>query len=383
MDSTNTTFTPGFSSPALLTESFTGTTLGSSPWVLGTSRVNTNLPFLTAQSGIDTPGNGALRLTTTAPQQAGFALYNQAIATSGGFTIEFDFASYGGSGADGITCFLAEGGSATPTQSGAPGGSLGYATSRYSSHPGLSGGYVAIGYDEFGGFSDPGNSAAGGPGQRPDSISLRGSAQNQYKYLTGTNTLPSSIDNPASNATRANSTRRTKIDLTASGSLSISIDLNGDQDYSDPGEQAIQNYNLVAANGPFPAPSNSASPPPTATKPTSTRSATSPSAPIPTCPSPAVALKSVASAASPTPKTSRASSSPPQVPSPSAAKPSTNSQSASSAIMHRVKIVSRSPDNPAPAAPLTASPGRSNPTQAPSPSAATAAKWPTKAPFKR
>jgi hypothetical protein len=251
MDSTNQTFTPVFSSPALLTESFTGTTLGSSSWVLGTSRVNTNIPFLTAQSGIDTPGNGALRLTTTAPQQAGFVLYNQAIATSGGFSIEFDFASYGGSGADGITFFLADG-SATPALSGAPGGSLGYATSRYSNHPGLSGGYVAIGYDEFGGFSDPGNSAVGGPGNRPDSISLRGSAQNQYKYLTGTNTLPGGIDNPASNATRTNSTRRTKIDLTATGSLSVSIDLNGDQDYSDPGELAIQNYNLVAANGPLP-----------------------------------------------------------------------------------------------------------------------------------
>jgi hypothetical protein len=248
MDST-TTFSPVFSS--LLTESFTGTTLGSSQWVLGTSRVNTNSPFLTAQSGLDTAGNGALRLTTTAPQQAGFALYNSPISTSGGLTIEFDLASYGGTGADGITFFLTDG-SSTPALSGAPGGSLGYATSRYSNHPGLSGGYLAIGYDEFGGFSDPGNSAIGGPGNRPDSIALRGSAQNQYKYLTGTSTLPGGIDNPASNATRTNSTRRTKIDLTSAGSLSVSIDLNGDQDYNDSGEAAIQNYNLVAANGPLP-----------------------------------------------------------------------------------------------------------------------------------
>jgi FG-GAP-like repeat len=250
MDSTTTSFTP-VSSSTFLTESFTGTTLGSRSWVLGTSRVNTNSPFLTAQSGLDTAGNGALRLTTTAPQQAGFALYNAPIATSGGLTIEFDLASYGGSGADGITFFLVDGSSA-PALSGAPGGSLGYATSRYSDHPGLSGGYLAIGYDEFGGFSDPGNSAPGGPGNRPDSIALRGSAQNQYKYLTGTSTLPGGIDNPAANANRTNSTRRTKIDLTATGNLSVSIDLNGDQDYNDSGEAAIQNYNLVAANGALP-----------------------------------------------------------------------------------------------------------------------------------
>jgi hypothetical protein len=248
MDST-TTFTPVFSSTTLLTESFTGTTLGSRSWVLGTSRVNTNSPFLTAQSGLDTAGNGALRLTTTAPQQAGFILYNAPISTSGGLTIEFDLAAYGGSGADGITFFLVDG-SATPALSGAPGGSLGYATTRYSDHPGLSGGYVAIGYDEFGGFSDPGNSAPGGPGNRPDSIAVRGSAQNQYKYLTGTTT--GGIDNPASNATRANSTRRTKIDITSAGNLSVSIDLNGDQDYSDPGEAAIQNYNLATTNGALP-----------------------------------------------------------------------------------------------------------------------------------
>jgi FG-GAP-like repeat len=251
MDSTNTALPLALSNPDLLSESFTGTTPDLRSWILGPSRFNTNLPILTAQSGIDTPGNGALRLTTSRSQQASFALYNQPIATSGGLSIEFDFASYGGSGADGITFFLADGNS-TPTLSGAPGGSLGYATSRYSDHPGLVGGYIGIGYDEFGGFSDPGNSAPGGPGNRPDSISLRGSAQNQYKYLTGTSTLPSSIDNPAPNANRTNSTRRTKIDLTASGSLSVSIDLNNDQDYSDPGELAIQNYSLIATNGPLP-----------------------------------------------------------------------------------------------------------------------------------
>jgi hypothetical protein len=249
---TTSSFTPVFSSPSLLTESFTGTTLGSSQWVLGTSRVNTNVPFLTAQSGLDTAGGGALRLTTTGRQQAGFAFYNAPLATSGGLTIEFDFASYGGNGADGITFFLVDASGGPLNLSGAPGGSLGYATSRYSNHPGISGGYVAIAYDEFGGFSDPGNSAVGGPGQRPDSIAVRGSAANQYKYLTGTNTLPGGIDNPAANATRDNSTRRTKIDITSGGNLSVSIDLNGDRDYNDPGEAAIQNYNLAAANGALP-----------------------------------------------------------------------------------------------------------------------------------
>ncbi len=229
--------------PVLLAESFIGTAFGSNQWVLGTSRFNRNLPILTASSGIDTPGSGALRLTGGIPQQAGFALYNRAVSTSEGLSITFDFASYGGTGGDGLSFFLVDG-TTTPSFSGAPGGSLGYATSRYSDHPGLAGAYVGIGFDEFGGFSDPENSAIGGPGSRPDSISVRGSAQNAYRYLTGSNSR--GIDS-------ANRTyHRTQIDLSAAGVLNVSIDLNGDLDFNDAGEAAIKDFNLVATNKALP-----------------------------------------------------------------------------------------------------------------------------------
>jgi hypothetical protein len=232
-------------STLLLAESFTGVAFTSNRWVVGTSRFNRNRPILTAAAGTDSPGNGALRLTSGAAQQAGFALYNSALATSRGLSVTFDFASYGGTGADGLSFFLVDG-TADPSLSGAPGGSLGYATSRYSDHPGLAGAYMGVGFDEFGGFSDPENSAIGGPGSRPDSISLRGSAQNAYRYLTSSNSLPGGIDS----ATRTY--RRAQINLSGGGILNVSIDLNGDLDFNDTGEAAIKDFNLVAVNKALP-----------------------------------------------------------------------------------------------------------------------------------
>ena len=75
-------------------------------------------------------------------------------------SIRFNYVSWGGNGADGITVFLYD---ATQNMSGAAnGGGLGYC--------GGAGGYLGIGMDEYGNFSNPADhcgAAGGGPGFRP------------------------------------------------------------------------------------------------------------------------------------------------------------------------------------------------------------------------
>lgn len=196
-----------------------------------------------------------LRLTNADFTQSAFVLYTTPVSSANGLSITFDFYSYQGNGGDGINFFLVDG-SQSPTRAGGFGGSLGYAPIQDASGtviPGLAGGYLGIGFDEFGKYSDGESGRVGGIGGRPDSIAVRGSAATNYVYLTGTDTLPSSLDNPGPTATRANSKRTAQIDLSPTGDLSVKVDLNADGDYADPGEAAITNFNVVAAgNGALP-----------------------------------------------------------------------------------------------------------------------------------
>ncbi|KYC39089.1 hypothetical protein WA1_34460 [Scytonema hofmannii PCC 7110] len=246
----------------ILTESFTGSDVTQKTWIFGHTG-NSLDPFLTARSepapvgglpggapAIDPEGSGALRLTNNEPLQSTFVIYNQPINRASGLSINFDLYSYGGNGADGISFFLIDG-SANPTTAGAVGGSLGY--SSRSTDPvqdGIVGGYIGIAFDEFGNFSAP-ESGSGGPGFSPDSVAIRGSQATNYKYLTGT-TVPegTSIDNPGSSATRANSKRNVQIDLTPEGLVSVQMDLNNNNVF-DANEQLITNFNVTAesANG--------------------------------------------------------------------------------------------------------------------------------------
>ncbi|MBK8049831.1 MAG: hypothetical protein IPK16_23625 [Anaerolineales bacterium] len=74
-------------------------------------------------NGADPAGNGWLRLTSNATYLAGYAYYNQPVPTGRGLVITFDYGSWGGTGADGLSFFLFDG--ATPTFNvGANGGSL-------------------------------------------------------------------------------------------------------------------------------------------------------------------------------------------------------------------------------------------------------------------
>ena len=155
----------------------TGWTLGGTP----------SSAILTGNGAIDPVGNGWLRLTNATGNQTGFAYNNTAFDLSAGLLIEFDYATWGGTGADGYSVYLFDAG-VSPFNIGAFGGSLGYAQKGTSASggactstanvPGISGGYVGIGVDEFGNFADCGEgrylSLNNNSNVVPNTISIRG-----------------------------------------------------------------------------------------------------------------------------------------------------------------------------------------------------------------
>ncbi|WP_460596085.1 DUF7933 domain-containing protein [Geomonas sp. Red276] len=141
------------------------TDTNASGWVLGGNPASA---YLTGTGGAspayDPVGQGWLRLTNTNGNQTGFAYNTTSFDLSAGVLIQFDYAAWGGSGADGTSVFLFD--SDVPTFNiGAFGGSLGYAqkmannpicnggTSVSPAVPGVSGGYVGIGIDEYGNYA--------------------------------------------------------------------------------------------------------------------------------------------------------------------------------------------------------------------------------------
>ena len=124
--------------------SFKGTDAGG--FTLGGTAVLTNSPA----------NDGALRLTTADGTQAGYAIDNQTFKSTQGFSISFEFFSYGttsASPADGFTVFLVDADGTEPGNGfaiGAPGGSLGYAPR--NTEPGVTKGYLGIGIDEYGNY---------------------------------------------------------------------------------------------------------------------------------------------------------------------------------------------------------------------------------------
>ena len=237
----------------IFAESFRNSDVDQFQWLFGTSFEDSQSPILTARSGtsftpggipgsssaIDTSGNGALRLTNSSQQQGAFVIYDRPINSSSGLSVEFTLHSYGGTGADGISFFLVQG-DQSPTSAGDPGGGLGYVN--------LQGAYLGIGYDEFGNFSN----GRGGPGVRSQAVVVRGSQTNSYNYLTGTSLTGNRLDVPASqNGTRENSGRRTAINLSAAGILTVDLDLDRSGTF-EANERVISNYNVVSTNGALP-----------------------------------------------------------------------------------------------------------------------------------
>ncbi|MEG3972932.1 DUF4347 domain-containing protein, partial [Microcoleus sp. T2B6] len=276
----------------LAAEEFKNTTV-IGPWIYGVGNTLTTNPGLTAGStqnlsGVipalgtgDTPGSGTLRLTSNAFEQAAFVIYNNPISATEGLRVTFDFFAYNRGtalfprrpqgdntplGADGISFFLIDG-TATPTEAGGYGGSLGYAPNNNSTptapaSEGLLGGYLGIGLDEFGNYStaQPGvGGRVGGaptiPQQTPDSLALRGSQSTSYNFLTS-RVVPGGIDNKDTSI-RDVAKRSVQVTLFPANSptfpnrLTVAFDLNRNGTF-DAGETLLDISNLATINGAVP-----------------------------------------------------------------------------------------------------------------------------------
>jgi len=165
-----------------LQQSFEGT---SAPgWTFSDSAM------LTAPS-IDAAGSGWLRLTAAVNSETGEALNTGFSFTSNQpVVVRFNYVSWGGSGADGMTVFLYDSSNGSPMMGAVSGGGLGYC--------GGAGGYLGIGLDEYGNFSDPTNHCgylSGGPGRTPESLVIRG-PESAHNYWVNTTVISGGIDNP-------------------------------------------------------------------------------------------------------------------------------------------------------------------------------------------
>jgi autotransporter-associated beta strand protein len=215
-----------FSQVQTLNESFEGTTAPG--WVLGGSNYT---PILTAAQGIDPSGSGWLRLTSNATNESTYAYDSTSFASANAtITAQFNLAVYNGSGADGVTFFLAD--ASVPFSAGAYGGSLGYAQKTAAGGGGadingMAGGYLGIGVDEFGNYSNPNEGRIGGPGFVQNAIAVRGpgSGLSGYNYLGGTGTLSTPLSYPGQTTRPTGSQAETiQMVLTSTNQLTVSIE---------------------------------------------------------------------------------------------------------------------------------------------------------------
>jgi hypothetical protein len=283
IDSSSQLISNPVASAALAADAFTGATTVENKWLTGTRSgssgavltAGTNPPAAPAggingigATALDADGSGTLRLTDATTDQGSYAIYNSAISAGSGLNITFDFFSYGGtpfaagdtSGGDGISFFLIDGATTTPTVGGF-GGSLGYANRNPNpttnnptpaSEAGLTGGYIGIGFDEYGNFINSQEHTDGlSAAPTPNSVGVRGKAADGYKYLTsGVGPAGSKLDNLT--GTRATAKRTANIDISTTGKLTVSVDFDGDGKFTSAGEVVISSYDLVASNGPLP-----------------------------------------------------------------------------------------------------------------------------------
>jgi autotransporter-associated beta strand protein len=208
-----------------INQSFNGTTAPG--WVLGGTGYT---PVLTAAQGIDPTGSGWLRLTSNGGNEATYAYDSTAFnAANATIAVQFSYASYNGTGADGITFFLANANAPGGFSVGAYGGSLGYAQKTAAGGGGadingMNGGYIGLGIDEYGNYSNPTEGRIGGKGSVPNAIAVRGPGQGLtgYNYLGGTSSLATPLSFPSSTTrpTGAN-TRNVEIIITATNQMTV------------------------------------------------------------------------------------------------------------------------------------------------------------------
>ncbi len=136
--------------------------------------------------------DGVLRLTEAVMDQNGYVYIDVPFSSRFGVKASFEYFSYGGDGADGLSVFLFDG-STNGFSPGGFGGSLGYAPRQGTT--GLSRAYMGIGFDSFGNFGNTSSGKSGGfPGQEnllhPNSIVVRGPGQGStgYPFIAGVKT---------------------------------------------------------------------------------------------------------------------------------------------------------------------------------------------------
>jgi hypothetical protein len=133
----------------------------------------------------DANGSGALRLTDTGLSEAGGVGSTVSVPISQGLDATFDSYQYGGTGADGLTFYLAATDPISPqvpTELGQLGGSLGY--SDQGAGNGLANGYLGIGLDAYGNFPVPpfGSPECAARLQSPNTITVRGPGNGTTGY---------------------------------------------------------------------------------------------------------------------------------------------------------------------------------------------------------
>lgn len=176
------------SGATLLNESFNTLPGGSSGWTFGgnAGTVAAGFPRVETRNG-----DSRLRLTSTAGNGAGYAIYNIPQTTSAGLDITLDLEMWGGgsTGADGIALFLIDGATDNVTV-GTFGGALGYIG---LTGTGGQGALLGVGLDRWGGFrtAAPAGSGAGfdcptsfGFGLWADAITVRGPGSSGYSVVT-------------------------------------------------------------------------------------------------------------------------------------------------------------------------------------------------------
>ena len=207
-----------------ITETFKNSTAAG--WVFAGTGYTPTLTSGTAGPDGNASGDGWLRLTTPNTNQATSAYYDTAFTAANATVFaKFDYESYGGTGADGITFFLFDG--SVPFSVGANGGSIGYA--QKTGVNGMAGGYLGVALDEYGNFSSASEGRIGGlngtTGLVPDAIAVRGpgSGTDGYAYLGGSGSLAQSIDS----ATRPIDTNTVQILLSATNQLTVTLQQGG------------------------------------------------------------------------------------------------------------------------------------------------------------
>lgn len=215
-------------------ESFENTTAVGWNFVTGEAGAG---PSLTAATGVDTAGNGWLRLANNTKNEANAVWLNTAIPSSNNtIQVAFDIAMYGNASTpgDGIGFFLWD--ASTPFSTGAEGGSFAYAQKTIAGGNatnvnGMSNGYIGVALDVFGNFSSASEGRVGGlgTGLYKDTVGVRGPGNGLtgYDYIDSTVSTytPYSLDfaNLTTRPDQSTQYRHVRITLDSSDLLTVEI----------------------------------------------------------------------------------------------------------------------------------------------------------------